>query len=133
MTDGYYGKILKVDLGTGKTDIFEPDPELYRKYPRHKTTNHKAADTMKKFTDKYMLPNLFKIITTIGKLLPWIGGADRRLRKADVEELRRRIVDFDYMINNFYRLRDLDDKGFPRRARLEKLGLSDMADALEKV
>jgi len=58
---------------------------------------------------------------------------DGALRKADVEELRRRIVDFDYMINNFYRLRDLGDKGFPRRARLEKLGLSDMADALEKV
>ncbi|MCJ7652338.1 MAG: aldehyde ferredoxin oxidoreductase C-terminal domain-containing protein, partial [Actinobacteria bacterium] len=76
-----------------RKDIFEPDPELYREYPRHEATD----------------------------------------RKADVEELRRRIVDFDYMINNFYRLRDLGDKGFPRRARLEKLGLSDMADALEKV
>jgi|GEM_PF-3503793 len=31
---------------------------------------------MKKFTDKYMLPNLLKIITTIGKLLPRIGGTD---------------------------------------------------------
>lgn len=44
------------------------------------------------------------------------------MRKADVEELRRRVVDFDYMINDFYRLRDLDDKGFPGRASLEKLG-----------
>lgn len=55
------------------------------------------------------------------------------MRGAEVEELKHRFVDFDYMLNDFYRLRDLDDKGLPRRSRLEKLGLSDVADALEKV
>jgi aldehyde:ferredoxin oxidoreductase len=88
---------------------------------------------MKKFTDKVLLPNIFKILITTGKLMPWLGGRDRRMRGAEVEELKHRFVDFDYMLNDFYRLRDLDDEGFPRRARLEKLGLSDVADALEKV
>jgi len=100
---------------------------------RHKTTNQRVADVMKKFTDKVLLPNIFKILITTGKLMPWLGGRDRRMRGAEVEELKHRFVDFDYMLNDFYRLRDLDDEGFPRRARLEKLGLSDVADALEKV
>jgi aldehyde:ferredoxin oxidoreductase len=100
---------------------------------RHKTTNQRVADVMKKFTDKVLLPNIFKILITTGKLMPWLGGRDRRMRGAEVEELKHRFVDFDYMLNDFYRLRDLDDKGLPRRSRLEKLGLSDVADALEKV
>jgi aldehyde:ferredoxin oxidoreductase len=100
---------------------------------RHKTSNQRVADVMKKFTDKVLLPNIFKILITTGKLMPWLGSGDRRMRGAEIEEFRRRIVDFDYMINEFYRLRDLDDRGFPMRARLEKLGLSDVADALEKV
>ncbi len=100
---------------------------------RHKTSNQRVADVMKKFTDKVLLPNIFKILITTGKLMPWLGGRDRRMRGAEVEELKHRFVDFDYMLNDFYRLRDLDDKGLPRRSRLEKLGLSDVADALEKV
>ena len=100
---------------------------------RHQTTNQKVADVMKKFTDKVLLPNIFKILITTGKLMPWLGSRDRRMRSAEVEELKHRFVDFDYMLNEFYRLRDLDDKGFPRRSRLEQLGLSDVADALEKV
>lgn len=100
---------------------------------RHKTSNQRVADVMKKFTDKVLLPNIFKILITTGKLMPWLGGRDRRMRGAEVEELKHRFVDFDYMLNDFYRLRDLDDRGLPRRSRLEKLGLSDVADALEKV
>lgn len=30
--DGYYGKILKVDMTRGTTEIFELAPELLRKY-----------------------------------------------------------------------------------------------------
>jgi len=100
---------------------------------RHKTSNQRVADVMKKLTDKVLLPNIFKMLMIMGKLMPWLGGTDRRMIGAEIEEIRRRIVDFDYMINEFYRLRDLDDRGFPMRARLEKLGLADVADALEKV
>jgi aldehyde:ferredoxin oxidoreductase len=100
---------------------------------RHQTSNQRVADVMKKFTDKVLLPNIFKILITAGKLMPWLGARDRRMRGAEVEELKHRFVDFDYMLNDFYRLRDLDDRGLPRRSRLDKLGLSDVADALEKV
>ena len=64
-------------------------------------------------------------------MLPWIGGTD--LRKAEVAELQSRFVDFDYMLDEYYRLRGLDDRGIPRRARLEELGLSDVADELDKL
>jgi aldehyde:ferredoxin oxidoreductase len=60
-----------------------------------------------------------------------VGGTDRRLRNAEIAELQSRLVDFDYMIKDFYRLRELDELGFASRKRLEGLGLSDVADRLE--
>jgi aldehyde:ferredoxin oxidoreductase len=98
---------------------------------RFKIRNQKIADMNKDMTRKFLLPNLFRVLTTLGKLMPWIGGTD--LKKADLSELQSRFVDFDYMIEDYYKLRGLDEKGFPRRARLEPLGLKDVADALEKL
>lgn len=100
---------------------------------RHKIRNEKVAGLIKGFTRKYMLTNLFKMLTVMGKMAPWVGSTDSRLRRAELEELRRRLVDFDYMIDDYYRLRDFDQRGFPSRKRLEELGLDDVADALEKV
>lgn len=100
---------------------------------RQKIRNEKIAGYVNKLSRNYLLPNLFKAITTVGKLIPWIGGTDRRLRKAEMSELRSRLVDFDRMIQDYYRERDFDHRGFPRRGRLEKLGLADVADALEEV
>ena len=94
----------------------------------HKIRSEKIVEMNKKFSEKFLLPNMFKTLKFIGKLIPGVGGTVR-----DVEKIRGRFVDFDYMIDEFYRLRDLDDRGFPRRARLEQLGLSDVADVLEKV
>jgi len=34
------------------------------------------------------------------------------------------------MIEEYYRLRDIDDKGRPSRRRLESLGMKNVADAL---
>jgi aldehyde:ferredoxin oxidoreductase len=98
---------------------------------RTKIRNQRIADMNKDMSRKFLLPNLFKILTLLGKLMPWIGGTD--LKKAEVAELQSRFVDFDYMLEDYYRLRGLDEKGLPRRAPLEKLGLSDVADALEKL
>jgi len=98
---------------------------------KRKIHNEKIAGIMQKSTDKFMLPNLFKILKITGMLVPWVGGTDRRLRNAEIAELQSRLVDFDYMIKDFYRLRELDELGFASRKRLEGLGLSDVADRLE--
>jgi aldehyde:ferredoxin oxidoreductase len=98
---------------------------------RFKIRNEKIADSNKEMTRKFLLPHLFKVLTTVGKLLPWIGGTD--LKKASIEELKSRFVDYDYMLEDYYRLRGFDEKGVPRRDRLERLGLPEVADALEKL
>ena len=100
---------------------------------RNKIRNEKIAAMIQRFTDRFMLPNLFKILTFTGKLVPWVGGTDSRLKGAAVSEFTSRLVDFDRMIDDYYRLRGLDERGFPARPRLEELGLSDLADELEKV
>ena len=87
--DGYHGRVLKVDLTSGKTEVMEPDAALFRDNPR--------------------------------------------LRKAEIEEVQRRLVDFDHMIEDYYRERALDERGFARRERLEELGLGDVAEALESI
>lgn len=96
-----------------------------------KVNNEKIMNMNNSLTVKYVLNHLFLIITTLGKLLPWVGGT--AFKKGDIEEFKSRFVDFDYMIEEFYRLRELDDKGIPRRPRLESLGLKDVADALQKL
>jgi len=100
---------------------------------RNKIRNQKAADLMMKFSDKYMLPNLFKILKITGRLVPWVGGTDRRLRSAQFAELESRLVDFDYMIEDFYKLRELDEHGRPETRKLTELGLKDVADVLKKL
>ncbi len=99
---------------------------------RHRVTNLKAAEVSRKISENYLLPNLFKMLKIGGKIIPWVGGVDRRLKKASVEEFKSRLVDFDTMIKEFYELRDLDERGIPRRRKLEEYGLSEVADALEK-
>jgi aldehyde:ferredoxin oxidoreductase len=100
---------------------------------KQKIHNEKIAGIMQKSTNRFMLPNLFRILKITGYLVPWVGGTDRRLRNAELSELERNLVDFDYMIEDFYRLRDLDGRGFPSRAKLESLGLEEVADALEAI
>lgn len=99
---------------------------------QHKIRNEKIAGFNKKFADRLMLPNLFKILTIGGKCIPWVGGTDRRLRGATAQELKERMVDFDRMMREFYRLRGIDAHGITSRSRLEEYGLGDVADTLEK-
>ena len=101
-------------------------PMLYQ-LTAHKIRNDKIVELNKKFSEKILMPNMFKILKTVGKVIPGIGGTVK-----NVEQIRGRFVEFDYMLNDFYRLRDIDEKGFTRKSRLEKYGLGDVADALEK-
>jgi len=100
---------------------------------RYKIHNEKLAGVMVGVSNKVLLPNLFKTLKITGALIPWVGGTDRRLRKATLAELESRFVDFDYMLDDYYALRDFDDRGITARERPEELKLADVADELEKL
>jgi hypothetical protein len=73
---------------------------------------------------------MFKNIMLMGKFSPRARAAGRRIRRQDVEELRRRTVNFDYLLEDYYRLRELDSNGVPQPERLRSLGLSEVSEAL---
>ena len=100
---------------------------------KRKIHNETIAGLIQKSANSLMLPNLFRILKITGRLVPWVGGTDPRVRKAEIEELERRLVDFDYMIEDYYRERALDERGFAKRERLQELGLDDVAEALESI
>ena len=79
--------------------------------------NEKLMDIVRKIADSLLFPNLYRIMKLVG-MLPGFSGD------------KKRTVPFNEMIEEYYRLRDIDDKGYPSRERLESLGLKDVADAL---
>ncbi|NPV60582.1 MAG: aldehyde ferredoxin oxidoreductase family protein [Actinobacteria bacterium] len=78
---------------------------------------------------KYLYPNMDKMLTSMNKL-PGFSTKRKKLERGDVEEKKKKTVAFDEMIGEYYRLRDIDEKGRPSRMRLEELGLKEVADAL---
>jgi aldehyde:ferredoxin oxidoreductase len=81
------------------------------------------------FMNRFVYPNMDKLLTTMNKL-PLFSLRRKKLEKGDPEEVRRKTVAFEEMLEEFYRLRDLDERGRPSRRRLEELGLEDVADVL---
>ncbi len=79
--------------------------------------------------NKYLYPNMDKMLTSMNKL-PGFSGKRKKLEAGDAEERRRVTVAFDEMIRDFYALRDIDAQGRPSRRRLEELGLKDVAEVL---
>lgn len=79
--------------------------------------SEKLMDNTRKIANKFLFPNLYKMMKLMG-MLPGLSGD------------KKRSVPFDEMIEEYYRLRDIDDKGRPSRKRLESLGLKDVANAL---
>ena len=101
-------------------------PMLYS-LTAHKIRNERIIEMNKKFSEKVLMPNMFKILKGMGKVVPGVGGTVK-----NIEQIQGRFVEFDYMIEDYYRLRDFDERGFTSRSRLEQYGLSDVADALEE-
>jgi aldehyde:ferredoxin oxidoreductase len=64
------------------------------------------------------------------RFMPGLWGKQRALEAGKAEEVKRRTVPFDDMIEEYYRLRDIDAQGRPSRKRLESLDMKDVADAL---
>ncbi|MDY6796745.1 MAG: aldehyde ferredoxin oxidoreductase family protein [Actinomycetota bacterium] len=97
--------------------------------PMSKMRLEKVKDFTAKFMAKYAYPNMDKLLSTMNKL-PGFQGHMKRLKAGEADEIARSTVPFDEMIEEYYRMRDIDEKGRPRRKVLEKLDMKDVADAL---
>ena len=78
---------------------------------------------------KYLYPNMDKLLVSMNKL-PGFSGHRKKLEQGDPQEIDRKTVAFDQMIEEYYELRDIDQQGRPSRKVLERLGMKDVADAL---
>jgi aldehyde:ferredoxin oxidoreductase len=78
---------------------------------------------------KWLYPNLDKLLRPI-RFFPGFRGHNKALQAGAEDEIKRRTVPFNKMIEEYYRLRDIDAEGRPGRERLEELGLADVAQAL---
>jgi aldehyde:ferredoxin oxidoreductase len=78
---------------------------------------------------KVLYPNMDKMLTSMNKL-PGFSGRRKKLEQKDPAEVMRKTVAFDEMIQEYYRLRDIDAQGRPSRERLRSMGLEDVAEAL---
>jgi aldehyde:ferredoxin oxidoreductase len=89
----------------------------------------KFKDTSVKLMNKYMYPNLDKVLRPI-RNLPGFRGHNKALETKEALEIKRRTLPLEDMMAEFYGLRDIDKQGRPSRDRLEELGLADVAAAL---
>ncbi|MDI7251610.1 aldehyde ferredoxin oxidoreductase family protein [Candidatus Solincola sp.] len=104
-------------------------PQFMSMVPMGKLRMERVKETTASLMKKYLFPNMDKILTSLNKL-PVFSTRGKKLERKDPEEIRRRTVAFDEMLEEYYRLRDIDEKGRPSRRRLEELGLNDVADVL---
>jgi aldehyde:ferredoxin oxidoreductase len=122
--------------------ILEPHPEgvtsnlttaLFPTYitmkPMGKLRNSKMHEVSANLATKYLFPNIDRLLRGM-RFLPGLSGHERRLKRGDLSEKQRSTVPFREMLEEFYRLRDIDEQGRPSRSRLESLGMKEVADAL---
>jgi aldehyde:ferredoxin oxidoreductase len=104
-------------------------PQFMSLAPMQKLRIESMKDTTAKIMAKYLYPNMDKMLTSMNRL-PGFSGHRKKLEQGDPEEIKRKTVAFDQMIGEYYKLRDIDEKGRPSRKVLEDLGMKDVADAL---
>jgi len=97
--------------------------------PMSKMRIEKMKDANAKIMAKFVYPNLDKLLTSM-KVLPGFRSHIKKLEAGESEEIKKTTVPFDEMIEEYYRLRDIDQQGRPSRKVLEGLGMKDVADAL---
>jgi aldehyde:ferredoxin oxidoreductase len=85
----------------------------------------------KKLNEKLIIPNAFATITGLGKFFPSIRRLQRRIRNKNPKALSNEQVDLDFMLNEYYTLRKINQQGFPEKEILENLGLGEVSEALD--
>ncbi|MBN2026455.1 MAG: aldehyde ferredoxin oxidoreductase family protein [Actinobacteria bacterium] len=104
-------------------------PTMMSMLPMGKLRVEKLRDVLADFQMKILVPKMDKLLRLQGNL-PGLRGHAKRLEAGEAEEIRRRTVPFDDMLQEFYQLRDIDGQGRPSRKVLERLGMTEVADAL---
>ncbi|MFW6113985.1 MAG: aldehyde ferredoxin oxidoreductase C-terminal domain-containing protein [Actinomycetota bacterium] len=101
--------------------------------------NEKIADMIRseKFLDYYrqlharvILPNTFRTVNLTGKLIPPAALRGRRSGGAGAGAAPGSSVDFDAMLDEYYRLRGINKRGYPEKEVLDDLGLGEISAEL---
>ncbi|MBN2169275.1 MAG: aldehyde ferredoxin oxidoreductase family protein [Actinobacteria bacterium] len=95
-----------------------------------KITNQKFIDVLSGFATKYLFPYIGASLRIIVDHLPGLRNQQKRIAAKDPEEMKRITVPYQSMLDEYYKLRDLDEQGRPSIERLESLGLRDVAEVL---
>ncbi len=96
-----------------------------------KIHNEKFAAMLNGSMNKYFMPNMYKILKSM-KYLPGLRGHNKALASRKADEILRRTVPFEVMLEEYYKLRDIDSNGRPSSAKLKSLGLEDADEVLRK-
>ena len=104
-------------------------PTMMSMLPMGKLRVEKIRDVLADFQMKILVPNMNRLLRS-QRNLPGFRGHLKRLEAGEAEEIRRRTVPFDEMIEEYYRLRDIDGRGRPSRKVLEGLGMREVADEI---
>jgi aldehyde:ferredoxin oxidoreductase len=104
-------------------------PTMMTMLPMGKLRTEKIKEVMAGFQMKLLVPNINKMLRLQGNL-PGLRGHKKRLEAGEAEEIKKRTVPIEEMLEEFYRLRDIDAQGRPSRRVLEGLGMNDVAASL---
>ncbi len=104
-------------------------PTMMSMLPMGKLRVDKLRDVLANFQMKVLVPNMNKLLRS-QRNLPGFRGHMKRLEAGEAEEIKRRTVPFDDMLQEYYRLRDIDGRGRPSRKVLESLGMGEVAKEL---
>ncbi len=91
--------------------------------------NERLLAYVKLFNARVVLRNTFRTVTLAGKLVP-SGRRARERRGKEAGFPGSGYVDIAFMLDEYYRLRRIDEEGRPEAAVLEGLGLQDIAREL---
>ncbi len=100
-------------------------PTMLSMGPLGMIRNEKVMKFLSNMSMKYLFPN----IGTMFRILSFFPGF-RGIDGSNLSERERRTVPFRQMLDEFYQVRDIDQQGRPSRARLESLGMQDVAEIL---
>ncbi len=135
MDDRVPARIIEPHLEGSASDLLRALNPLVRVNNRllAMIKSEKLLEYVKLFNAKVVLRNTFRTVNLAGKLMPSPQRLWCRLRGAGSPPASGIRVDFEPMLEEYYRLRRFDERGRPEAAVLEGLGLHDVAQALHRI
>ena len=91
--------------------------------------SEKIMNIVGDLANKALFTNFDKIMRSM-RFMPIFWIKDQALKARLNNEIKKRTIPVDSMLDEFYKLRDIDFQGRPSRARLESMGMKDVAEAL---